>query len=258
MKNTDPNLRILREQQHAQVILEHGESNWGWHTPAGIIRKQRRLDFLTENVNHNADALVLEIGCGTGTFTEGIGKKYKNLIAIDISETLLDVAMTKIPDVQFQKRDAHNTEFPDNHFDLILGCSVLHHLVWDEAFTELYRILKPGGQIRFSEPNLLNPQIFLQKNWPWLKRKMGDSPDEYAFTQNQAKAWLKQEGFINIEVRPFEFLHPHTPEKLIPLVIEAESTLENSVAGKFAGSIKIVAEKPKLIKTEGSPDLTSC
>lgn len=244
MINIDPQLRIQREEQHAQVILDQDESNWGWHTPAGVIRKQRRLDFLAEPAQKNPHALVLEVGCGTGTFTEGLSAKFHNFIAIDISQKLIDVAKSKNPNVNFQKRDAHKTGFPDKQFDLILGCSILHHLNWAEALPELFRILKPGGQIRFSEPNLLNPQIFIQKNWPWLKRKMGDSPDEYAFTEKEAVRCLKSSGFSAIEVRPFEFLHPHTPAKLIPFVIGAEDTLEKTIAGKFAGSIKIIATRP--------------
>jgi hypothetical protein len=41
--------------------------------------------------------------------------------------------------------------------------------------------LKSGGTIYFTEPNMLNPQIAIQKNVSWVKRKLGDSPDETAF-----------------------------------------------------------------------------
>ena len=51
----------------------------------------------------------------------------------------------------------------------------------EEALRDIYRVLKPGGTIYFTEPNMLNPQIAMQKNIPWIKRKLGDSPDETAF-----------------------------------------------------------------------------
>ena len=85
------------------------------------------------------------------------------------------------------------------------------------------RQLRPGGVARFSEPNLLNPQIFLQKNIGFLKRLAGDSPDEYAFTRWQIARSLRDAGFVDISVTPYEFLHPSTPERLIPFVVRLES-----------------------------------
>jgi len=35
----------------------------------------------------------------------------------------------------------------------------------------------------FAEPDMLNPQITLQKNIPALKRRLGDTPDETAFSR---------------------------------------------------------------------------
>jgi ubiquinone/menaquinone biosynthesis C-methylase UbiE len=166
------------------------------------------------------------------------------LTCIDISDVLLAAASQKHPKVVFKKEDIHQTHFQDATFDLVLGCSVLHHLEWDLALREIHRILKPGGQLRCSEPNLLNPQIFLQKNWGWLKRRLGDSPDEYAFTPGEIRRSLTQQGFANISVTPFEFLHPATPSPLIPAVIKLEELISKGPLVSFAGSIKIVAFRP--------------
>ena len=79
--------------------------------------------------------------------------------------------------------DGHAPEFSAGTFDAILGVSILHHLNWHTALANCFQLLKPNGIIRFSEPNLLNPQTYLTKNIPLLKRLAGDSPDEYAFTR---------------------------------------------------------------------------
>lgn len=233
--------RLERERKHARVILSSDERNWGWRTPAGQIRWERRLAFLASAVD--SEARVLEIGAGTGTFTGDLSNTYKNLVAIDISEDLLFAASQKHPNVDFKCMDAHNLEFPDDSFDAIVGCSVLHHLDWARALEGFQRKLRNGGVIRFSEPNLANPQIFIQKNVPMLKKMAGDSPDEYAFTKSQIETVLGKAGFKQIEVRPYEFLHPAVPASLIPLVQVLEALLERTALRAIGGSLLISAHK---------------
>jgi len=239
---TDLQARLQREKAHGRVIIAMEEKNWGWNTPAGQIRWQRRLDYLSSALE-NKNGMVLEIGAGSGTFTPALAQTFPNLSAVDISEDLLAIAASKAPTASFHCMDAHHLEFPDNHFDAIIGCSVLHHLDWSLAVQGFYQKLKPGGTIRFSEPNLLNPQIFLQKNIPPLKAYLGDSPDEYAFTSGQIKKSLNQAGFSNIQITPYEFLHPSTPVNWIDRVIRLEEWVSKTFLRSIGGSLLIEASK---------------
>ena len=235
--------RIKGEQSHALKIINTKESNWGWHTSAGKIRRQRRLDFLLNGLSLNG--IILEIGCGTGTFTKDLEKKIKYLIAMDISFNLIRIASSKTYQTSFLKMDAHNLSLKKKSIDSVIGCSILHHLDIQTALRSIFDILRPGGEIRFSEPNLLNPQIFLQKKIPFLKRLVGDSPAEYAFTKNDIEKILKNAGFINISVTPFEFLHPYTPAAFLNYLIKIETSLHKTFFNKFGGSLLIKANKPK-------------
>jgi SAM-dependent methyltransferase len=234
--------RLERERQHGLEILRTNESNWGWNTPAGRIRWQRRLDYLASALD-DKDGNVLEIGAGTGTFTVGLACVYRHLTAIDISPDLLAVAAQKAPGVTFECADAHELPFPESTFDAVVGCSVLHHLEWSRALKSFFRVLKPSGVLRFSEPNLLNPQIFLQKSIPALKRALGDSPDEYAFTSGRIGRDLEAAGFISISVRPYEFLHPSTPVALISFIQRLEAVFDRMPLRHFGGSLLIEARK---------------
>jgi demethylmenaquinone methyltransferase/2-methoxy-6-polyprenyl-1,4-benzoquinol methylase len=234
--------RLQRERLHGREIIATEERNWGWSTPAGQIRWKRRLDFLAHGAE--PDSKVLEIGAGSGTFTAELSNHYSELTAIDISPDLLAVAAKRAPRAVLACMDAHNLEFPDNTFDAIVGCSVLHHLDWAAALQNFIRKLKPGGVIRFSEPNLLNPQIFLQKSIPWLKRMAGDSPDEYAFTARRISQDLRNAGYTDIQVTPYEFLHPSTPPAFIPIVLRLEKGLELPVIRHIGGSLRVQASKP--------------
>jgi SAM-dependent methyltransferase len=134
--------------------------------------------------------------------------------------------------------------YPDAAFDSVVGSSVLHHLEIQEALREIYRVLRVGGTLYFTEPNMLNPQIAVQKNVPWIKRHLGDSPDETAFFRWPLRRLLKQTGFRDVQIHPFDFLHPKTPLRLVDSFNAIGRFLEQvPVVCEFAGSLYIRATK---------------
>jgi SAM-dependent methyltransferase len=237
--------RLERERQHAHEILASEERNWNWHTPAGRIRFERRVKFLSEALpaDVRGSAAVIEVGAGTGTYSGRLGESYARLISTDISPDLLQRASERCPNVRFEVMDAHELNVADSSLDAVVGCSILHHLEWGRAVKDYYRALKPGGVIRFSEPNLLNPQIFLQKSIPIFKRWAGDSPDEYAFSRFEIAGILRSAGFSRVNVVPFEFLHPAIPERWIDFLVKVEKWLERTAFREIGGSILIEALK---------------
>ena len=138
-------------------------------------------------------------------------------MAIDVSADLLEIAKANCPapNVRYEIQDACALTYPDAAFDSVVGSSILHHLQIEDALREIYRVLKPDGTIYFTEPNMLNPQIAVQKNIPWIKRKLGDSPDETAFFRWPIRRLLERAGYRDIRIDPFDFLHPKTPAPLI-------------------------------------------
>lgn len=237
--------RINNEIKHGAYITGKGEEIWNWSTPAGKIRWQRRCKLFQALLGNNG-AKVLEVGCGTGLFTQELAKTKNIISAIDISPDLIARARNRVKngDVVFSVVNAQQTNFPDGFFDFIVGSSVLHHLDAAEALKEFFRILRPGGRLMFTEPNMLNPQIAAQKNIPWLKRVAGDSPDETAFFRWAITKKLKQLGFRQVKVRPFDFLHPAIPAPLIPLFKPLADVAEKIPLFKeIAGSLVITAEK---------------
>jgi len=237
--------RLRHERRHARHILETGEANWGWRTAAGVVRWQRRLQWLaavTELLPAGASP-ILEVGAGTGTFTAGLADAMPGLIAIDVSEELLAVARARGVSARLLCMDAHRLAFADGGLAAIVGCSVLHHLEWESALACFHQRLRPGGVVRFSEPNLANPQILLQKSIPWLKRRMGDSPDEWAFTAGRIRRALSRIGFVEVAVRAYEFLHPATPRPLISVMLRVEALLSRTPLVGIAGSLHITARK---------------
>lgn len=196
------------------------------------------------------DMEVLEIGCGVGYFTKELIKTDAHVTAVDISHDLLSVAQENAhgDKVTFKIEDACQLSFSDNTFDTIIGSSVLHHLDINRALGEFSRILKPGGTIYFTEPNMANIQVFLQKNVPALKKMAGDSPDETAFFRHALRKLLEKYEFKDIHIEPFDFLHPQTPRLLIRLVRKAGVSLEKiPIIKEMAGSLYIKASKESAV-----------
>ncbi len=246
MEESAKGRRLLNEIKHGKYLIEHGAGEtWNWETPAGKLRWKRRVEMLKENLEPGTK--VLELGCGTGYFTRELVDTGAEITAIDISPDLLEVARSEIQagNVEFIVDNAYEISFEDETFDHVIGSSVLHHLEINQALAEIYRVLKPGGRIAFTEPNMMNPQIALQKNIPVLKRKMGDSPDETAFFRGQMIKLLRASGFSSIRVVPFDFLHPAVPPVLIRTVSGAGRLAERiPLVRGIAGSLYIVASKP--------------
>lgn len=238
-------VRILHEIEHGRYLATHGAGEiWNWEGPAGRLRWQRRVSLLTANIRHGMK--VLELGCGTAYFTRELAKTGACIEAIDISPDLLRAAQRNCPaeNVSFHEQNAYALTYPENRFDAVVGSSVLHHLELDQAIHEIYRVLRPTGTVAFTEPNMLNPQIAVQKNVPAIKRHMGDSPDETAFFRWPLHRILQQAGFREVKITPFDFLHPKTPRPMIALLQKLDRSAEKiPLLREIAGSLYIRAVK---------------
>jgi 2-polyprenyl-3-methyl-5-hydroxy-6-metoxy-1,4-benzoquinol methylase len=243
-----PKDRATHEVEHGKWLLANDpETIWGWGTPAGKVRAQRRADMIAAGAGLAPGVRALEIGCGTGNFTELFAQTGAHILAVDLSEELLARARARnLPGgrIQFRATPFEECRF-EGQFDALIGSSVLHHLDMDVALPKMFSLLKPGGWFCFSEPNMLNPQVFLERHFrSWFPYT---SPDETAFVRWSFQRKLEQTGFVDIELTPVDWLHPNTPTSLIPMVRLLGTYMERlPVLREFSGSLHIRARKPRL------------
>ncbi len=238
--------RLHREVEHGRYLMEHGAGEvWNWEGAAGQRRWARRVRMLTADLGPNQR--VLELGCGTGYFTERLAETGAEITAIDISPELLEAARERCrghANVRFIRENAYALSFAAESFEAVIGSSVLHHLEVARALSEVHRVLIPAGRLRFTEPNMMNPQIALQKNIPALKRRLGDSPDETAFFRWSLADQLRAAGFRDPRIACFDFVHPRTPPSWIGLVEGLGHLAERTpLVREIAGSLWIQAVK---------------
>jgi SAM-dependent methyltransferase len=228
---------------HGRRIAGRAEEIWNWSGAAGRSRWERRVRFIRDSLPRGCH--VLEVGCGTGLLTEALAEAGFDVLALDVSPDLLARAAartSRFPNVMVSVQDACSTALKAASVDAVVGISVLHHLELARALVEFRRVLRPGGRLLFSEPNMANPIILAQKNIPWLKRLVGDSPDETAFLRSQVTRALRSAGFEPRRVEPFDFLHPATPDVLVGLIERLSRGLERvPVLREIGGSLLIDA-----------------
>jgi len=109
----------------------------------------------------------LEFGCGPYGFIYEAAKTAASARAIDLSPVAIQISQEKATKLgvpaEFLVMNCEELRFPDDSFDVIFGNSILHHLDLEKTFSEMRRVLRPGGVILFTEPLGHNPLINLYR-----------------------------------------------------------------------------------------------
>ncbi len=186
---------------------------------------------------------MLEVGCGAGEFIERLSGSGLRITAFDLAEACAREARRKDgkdSPLLICTADIGLMPFKDETFDICFGISILHHIDLDSAWKEIIRVCRSGARFFFSEPNMLNPQIMAQKNIPWLKRKLWDSPEETAFFRWRLKERLNSFPGTEAEVMNIDFVHPLIPECLLDAAERASGLLEKlPMIKEISGSLAI-------------------
>jgi len=164
------------------------DDNYGYLSKFTKFKISRKVDDLCVELKKidTKKSTLVEIGCGTGEYTKLLGERLPNykILASDISSGMLEVAKQKCngaKNVSFLKNSAYDLKnIKSGTVDVVVGFYILHHLDEANVWKEIKRVLKPGGVAMFWEPNIINPYVYMVKSVPFLKKKAGDSPDEWA------------------------------------------------------------------------------
>ena len=95
---------------------------------------------------------VLDYGSGDGTYSFFLAQNGADVVGVDISDVSVSNCQKLALSYGLQDRatfkvmDAEALEFEDNSFDLVCEAGVLHHVDLQKAFSEISRVLKPGGE----------------------------------------------------------------------------------------------------------------
>ena len=112
--------------------------------------QRRAVEALIALVGELAGKHALDVGCGTGRWTELLAVRGAAVIGIDRSETMLAEARRRRRGLDFRRMGATRLEFPDDSFHFATVVTVIQHLEpADQALAaaEIARVVRPGGHV---------------------------------------------------------------------------------------------------------------
>ena len=113
----------------------------------------RVLEILGRSINLTSKPAVLDIGAGQGALSKRLHDAGASVSACDVVPEQFDV-----PGVDFRPVTADGKlPFGDGQFDAAVAIEVLEHIDGhDRFFTEVSRVLRTGGLVMFTTPNILS------------------------------------------------------------------------------------------------------
>jgi len=156
------------------------------------------------------NGLALDLGCGTGNYTLELFKRGFEVIGVDISKEMLKIAKKKFPKSFFIRADAYKLPFKKETFDLVLSITMFEFIKKpEEVLKEIYKILKPGGELIIGTMNDRSLWFFFKK----FKSLFVETAYRYAnfYTPSELKKICLSCGFREIEVRGIIYLPSFFP-----------------------------------------------
>jgi ubiquinone/menaquinone biosynthesis C-methylase UbiE len=137
-----------------------------WLTPyydavVGTTTRERAFkQVLIRQAGCKAGQQVLDLACGTGTLAIWIkqSQPLATVTGVDGDPAILSIATRKAQRadvaVQFDHALSYHLPYPAAHFDRAVSSLFFHHLTWENkqrTAQELFRVLKPGGQLHVAD-----------------------------------------------------------------------------------------------------------
>ncbi len=149
---------------------------------------------------------ILDVGTGTGRFAIHLAKNGIDVVAIDSSKEMVEIAQKKAQQegcqhrIQFIVSDIEHLPLKDKSFDGVCSIFVLIHLACrDYAVSELSRVLKPSGILVLDVPN----KILSKAYRPFLSVIRKTTFPDYHYSLGKMRKMLLDNSVEVVEQRSF-------------------------------------------------------
>lgn len=208
------------ENVHEHEINKFGSQAERWWDRNGEFKTLHdinplRISFIQKFISLQ-DQRIVDVGCGGGILTEGLAKKGADMLGIDLSEELIDIAdlhgLESGVKAQYKKISAEAlADAESESFDHIVCMEMLEHVPEPgSVIAACAKMVKPGGYVFFSTLNR-KPKAYLLAIVAAehiLKMLPAGTHDYKTFikpselSQSARNAGLELQGMIGIHYNP--------------------------------------------------------
>ncbi len=140
------------------------------------------------------DAVVADIGTGTGFVAAGLASQVRQVYGFDASPDMLAVAQRNLApfgNVTLRLAEGQSISLPDSTLDAVFANMYLHHAPDPQAaIREMVRLLKPGGALCIAD-------LDTHTN-TWFRQEMADV--WLGFERDDVRAWYARAGLGDVDV----------------------------------------------------------
>jgi demethylmenaquinone methyltransferase / 2-methoxy-6-polyprenyl-1,4-benzoquinol methylase len=137
---------------------------------------------------------ALDVATGTGDLAIELRGRGAEVVGVDFSERMLELARVKAPEIEFVQGNALELAYPDASFDAVtVGFGARNFADLDRGLREMARVTKPGGRVVILEittpqkpPLSLFFRLWFDRVVPALGRVAGD-PDAYSYLPSSVR-----------------------------------------------------------------------
>jgi len=182
----------------------------------------------TDQIKVNPET-VLDLCCGTADWTIMLAKRFfhSKITGLDFSSEMLKIAQQKVgqsgvSNVTLESGDAMNLRFPDASFDVVtIGFGLRNVPDANKVLQEIYRVLKPGGQLICLEAFKVETpvisvgwRLYFNKLMPLMGKVFAKNKSDYQYLDDSVNKFVSIQklaemmhvtGFDDIEVNDLMF-----------------------------------------------------
>lgn len=171
----------------AQVAEDWDEIRTGYFTEA-------MRDAAIAHAQLAADAVVADVGTGTGFVLQGLAPRVAQAYGFDESPEMLAVAAENLAgfdNVELREAPGDALPLPDGSLNAVFGNMYLHHTLDPAAaIVEMVRVLRPGGKLVLTDLDA--------HDQAWMHEAMADH--WLGFERADVRAWYTAAGLSEVDV----------------------------------------------------------
>ena len=142
-----------------------------WDTMRLTYYDERVIETIADAIAVDETHTVLDVGTGTGFVAAGLASRARQVLAVDHSAAMLDVARTNLAElaignVELLEGDITHLALPDDTVTAVANM-VLHHAENPgEMIAEMARVVRPGGWVAITDE--------IEHPYGWMRTEQAD------------------------------------------------------------------------------------